>query len=110
MNKALWQPILGLVAMLLCAALILGGWFWYDASVDRSGWVERNGVTYYKDAKGHPVTGWQQIQGDTYFFLENNTCHKGFQEIQPVGIAVIVPGVPAIANGFILPVTGHKGV
>ena len=82
MNKALWQPILGLVALLLCAALILGGWFWYDASVDRSGWVERNGVTYYKDAKGHPVTGWQQIQGDTYFFLEDNTRQKGFLQTQ----------------------------
>ena len=49
MKKLQWQPIVGLAAMLVCAALILGCWFWYDTAVDRSGWVTRNDITYYKD-------------------------------------------------------------
>ena len=78
MKKLQWQPIVGLAAMLVCAALILGCWFWYDTAVDRSGWVTRNDITYYKDAQGQPVTGWQSIDGKTYFFHKDNTFQTGF--------------------------------
>ena len=80
MKKGFWQPALGLLAVLLCAGLILGGWFWYDTAVDRSGWVDRGGVAYYKDYHGQPVTGWQQIAGKTYYFRQDSTCHTGFLE------------------------------
>ena len=78
MKKVQWQPILGLVAVLLCAGLILGGWVWYDTAVDRSGWVERGDTAYYKDYHGQPVTGWQQIGDQTYYFRPDSTCHTGF--------------------------------
>ena len=31
---------------------------WYDSHVDRSGWVEQDGVRYYQDFYGDPVSGW----------------------------------------------------
>lgn len=52
----------------LVSCLGVGGWKWYDANVDRSGWIETEGRRAYKNFHGKPVTGWQQIDGSRYFF------------------------------------------
>ena len=67
-------------AMLVLLALGWGGWLWYDNNVDRSGWLEQDGVTMYKDFHGKPVTGWQDIHGLRYYFDENHALHRGWLE------------------------------
>ena len=57
--------IFQLLAFSACAA-----WLVYDAKVDRSGWAEKGGVRYYRDFHAKPVTGWLDIDGQRYFFLE----------------------------------------
>ena len=41
-----------LPVILLCAVIVLsvvGGLVWYDRNVDRSGWVEKDGIRFYQD-------------------------------------------------------------
>lgn len=54
-----------------------------------SGWQEIDGITYYYDENGLPLTGLQQIQGKLYFFDQNGRC------AQTLGIDV------STYNGFI---------
>lgn len=70
-----------LAAVLLCAALISGFWLWYDANVDRSGWTETENGIRYLDFHGKPVTGWQEIDGQHYFFRNDNTLATFWQQI-----------------------------
>ena len=74
-------PILILIILLSCAA---GGWIWYDNNVDRSGWVEKDGVRFYRDFHADPVSGWLDIDGERYYFHEDGTPHFGFQEIDGI--------------------------
>ncbi len=82
-------------------ASIVGGWFWYDSHVDRSGWVERDGIRFYRDfyadpvsgwldlpegryhfnPDGTPLTGWQTIDGITYYFGDAGIMHTGWLEL-----------------------------
>lgn len=75
--------ILAIVAavVVLVAALGAGGWFWYDSSVDRSGWNEREGQKQYLDFHGDPVTGWQEIEGKRYYFGTDGAMVAGTAEI-----------------------------
>lgn len=60
-----------LIDLCILLAIILTltiGWTVYDKTVDRSGWVEKNGVVSYRDFHGRKVTGWMEIEGHTYFF------------------------------------------
>ena len=75
-----------LLIVLLILALLAGG-LWYFREplldllpIDRSGWTDLEGVRCYLDADGNPVTGWQQIDGRTYFFTETGTMHTGWLE------------------------------
>ena len=36
-----------------------------------TGWVERDGITYYLDENGHRAIGWRRIDGNPYYFNEN---------------------------------------
>ena len=55
------------------------GWTVYDKTVDRSGWVEEDGIVFYKDFHGKKVTGWQQIDENTYYFDKNCIMVTGWQ-------------------------------
>ena len=69
LKKALvWIPVL---LTLLCSGLWLG-WRWYDQNVDRSGWVQEDGILLYRDFHGDPVTGWREIDGERYYFFEDH--------------------------------------
>ena len=46
-----------ILAVLVCILLGILGWNWYDSHVDRSGWTEKGGVTYYRDFHARRVTG-----------------------------------------------------
>ena len=49
------------------------GW-WYlndDETIYTSGWQTIDGNTYYFDENGYMVTGWKQIDGEYYFFQQD---------------------------------------
>ena len=74
MKKALRIILFVLVsAVVLAAAVILTLRFAFDIDVfDRSGWHEtREGGWQYRAYNGTPLTGWQTIDGDIYYFDPN---------------------------------------
>ena len=45
------------------------GWLWFDANVDRSGWVQTEDGGYtYRDFHGREVTGWLRLEDRTCYF------------------------------------------
>ena len=71
--------ILLLIILGACAG---GGWIWYDNNIDRSGWVEKDGVRFYQDFHADPVTGWLTLEDGTYYFAEGGIPTLGWQEIE----------------------------
>lgn len=69
------------ITLLLFAAAAWGLWMWYDANVDRSGWVVREELRIYQDFHGQPVTGWRDIDGGRYCFNEDGTPKTGWQDL-----------------------------
>ena len=95
--RPLLAVLLFLALLISCAA---GCWVWYDNNIDRSGWVEEDGVRLYRDfhadpfsgwltleegtyyfTDGIPHTGWQTIDGVTYYFRETGVMHTGWLEL-----------------------------
>lgn len=66
------------LVLLLCLAA--GVWMVCGREVDRSGWVEDNGI-YYLGFDGNPVTAWQEIDGNTYYFLPDGRMATAWQVI-----------------------------
>ena len=69
--------ILALVIVFSC----VGGWLWYDNNVDRSGWVDIDGVRIYRDFHANPVSGWLELADGTYHFREDGTPYTGWADI-----------------------------
>jgi len=69
-----------LIAVLSVICLILAGlcWYLFDTNVDRSGWVNKDGIYAYRDFHGRKVTGWQEIDGNRYYFQEDHTMATGW--------------------------------
>lgn len=72
--------------ILLILALVLllgiggfGAWKYYDATVDRSGWDGRGG---YRDFHGRNVTGWQDVEGQRYYFGEDGARVTFWQDLE----------------------------
>ena len=55
------------VIVLLCVVALTLGWIIFDATVDRSGWHEKDGRCYYRDFHGHRVTGWLDTNDGRYY-------------------------------------------
>ena len=72
-----------LLALIIVGASV-GGWFWYDNNIDRSGWVEKDGIRFYQDFYADPVSGWLQLEEGRYYFREDGTPHTGWQSIDGV--------------------------
>ena len=73
-----------LVTVLVLAVLgaaLWGGWTWYDNNVDRSGWVQKEDVLYYKDFHGKYVSGWQTIDAEKYYFHDDHSMGRSWQVI-----------------------------
>ena len=66
-KKKSLQLGIGLLAILL---LILV-WLIFDQTVDRSGWVEKDGLYSYRDFHGKKVTGWLELEDRVCYFDEN---------------------------------------
>ena len=71
-----------LIVLLSIICILLAGLFWYlfDTHVDRSGWVEKDGIYSYRDFHGRKVTGWLELDGLTYYFHEDKTMATGWLE------------------------------
>ena len=63
---------------------VVGGWLWYDNNVDRSGWVEKDGVRYYQDFHADPVSGWLDLEDGRYYFHDDGTPQTHWQEINGI--------------------------
>ena len=79
-KSILWSVIISL----LLGAAGWGGWLWYDSHVDRSGWVEEDGVRFYQDFHGDPVSGWLELDGHRYHFREDGTPMLHWQQIDGI--------------------------
>lgn len=84
-NKKFLYIAIAAAAVLL--AILVGLLFWEPVTealpmLDHSGWKERDGIRVYQNEDGDPLTGWQTIDGKTYYFApENGAMATGFQEI-----------------------------
>ena len=56
-------------------------WQWTDNGVPVTGWEFINQNWYYFDANGYMVTGWQKIEGKQYYFNANGTLAVGWAQI-----------------------------
>ena len=81
-KKRLILPII--LIFLLISAAAVGGWLWYDNNVDRSGWVEKDGIRFYQDFHANPVSGWLDIDGERYYFHDDGTPYLDWQTIDGV--------------------------
>ena len=71
------------VLIVIGLSLILAaGWLWYDGNIDRSGWIQKDGVYSYRDFHGRKVTGWLTLGEKIYYFDENNRMLTGWQELE----------------------------
>ena len=70
-----------ILCLALCSILALMlAWIIFDKTVDRSGWVEKDGVYSYRDFHGKKITGWLELDGNTYYFDENHAMISGWLE------------------------------
>ena len=69
---------------LVIVGACIGGWLWYDSNIDRSGWVEEEGVRFYQDFHGDPVSGWLELDGGRYHFQEDGTPLLYWQQIDGI--------------------------
>jgi len=74
--------VISLVLILALTAAAVGGWFWYDNNVDRSGWEDVGGSRHYKDFYGDRVTGWLTIDGNRYYFTGDTSMATQWHEVQ----------------------------
>ena len=75
-TKRILIPLL--ICLVILASVAGGFWYWYDNNVDRSGWVEEEGVRFYRDFHAKPVSGWLELEGQQYYFLEGGIPHTGW--------------------------------
>ena len=82
--KTKTKIILPILLLLVILGAAVGGWLWYDANVDRSGWVEEDGVRFYQDFYADPISGWLELEDGRYYFQEGGIPSLGWQEIDGI--------------------------
>ena len=84
MNTKIRSLLPAFLILLIIVGASVGGWLWYDSHVDRSGWAESDGVRFYQDFHGDPVSGWLDLENGRYFFREGGIPVLGWQEIDGI--------------------------
>ena len=82
--KTKTKIIAAVLLLFVITGASIGGWLWYDSNVDRSGWVEKEGVWSYQDFHADPVSGWLDLEDGRYYFHDDGTPHLGWQEIDGI--------------------------
>ena len=77
-TKSRLRVLAWVLAVIFILAGAVLGYIWYDGHVDRSGWVMQHEQYYYRDFHNHNVTGWQDINGHTYYFGEDGVMQTGW--------------------------------
>lgn len=95
-KKRLLLPIILLCAVILGS--LIGGLYWYDNNVDRSGWVEKDGVRFYRDFHADPVSGWLDLPEGRYYFQEGGIPTTGWLEQE--GVSYYFDGAGVMATGW----------
>ena len=99
MNKKILYILIAILAVVLAGLAVL--LFWEPATdalpiLDRSGWKDKDGIRVYQNEDGDPLTGWQTIDGDLYYFApENGAMATGWQEIDGQRYHFDTTGTPA---------------
>ena len=81
MKHTIRKILIVLMVLLTCGLLATGGWILYDMNVDRSGFLLENGIYYYQDFHARLVTGWQDIEGNRYYFGDDYAMATYWQDI-----------------------------
>ena len=81
MNQKRRTALIDLCILLGIILTLTTGWTIYDKTVDRSGWVEKEGIVSYKDFHGKLTVGWLELNGSTYYFDENYAMVTGWQDM-----------------------------
>ena len=66
---------------LLAVLFLILSWLLFDKTVDRSGWVEKDGLYSYRDFHGKKITGWLELEDRTCYFDENHIMVTGWQQL-----------------------------
>ena len=62
----------------ICSVLLMGYLGWKDRQVDHSGWKQLSTGMGYRDFRGDFVTGWQEIDGEHYYFNDDYALVTGW--------------------------------
>ena len=81
MQRKTRSLLIVLLILLSCVFVAAAGWLVYDTYVDRSGFVERDGIIMYQDYHAQPVTGWLEIDGSQYYFAEDYAMATHWQDL-----------------------------
>ena len=75
------QRLVPLVFLIIILGSLIGGLVWHEQNTDHSGWQEKDGIRYYQDFHGDPVSGWMDLPEGRYYFQEDGTPSLGWQTI-----------------------------
>ena len=75
------QRLVPLVFLIIILGSLIGGLVWHEQNTDHSGWQEKDGIRYYQDFHGDPVSGWLDLPEGRYYFQEDGTPSLGWQTI-----------------------------
>ena len=75
------QRLVPLVFLIIILGSLIGGLVWHEQNTDHSGWQEKDGIRYYQDFHGDPVSGWLDLPEGRYYFQEDGTPSHGWQTI-----------------------------
>lgn len=81
MQKKTRIALIVLLVLLSSTFICAAGWLVYDANVDRSGFVEQDGVIMYQDFHAQLLTGWQEIDGNRYYFGDDYAMATYWQDL-----------------------------
>lgn len=81
MQKSTRRALTVLLVFCIVIFAAAGGWLLYDTYVDRSGFVEQDGIIMYQDYHAQLVTGWLEIDGSQYYFAEDHAMATHWQEL-----------------------------
>jgi len=81
MNEKRRKTLKNLAVLLWVILALCVGWIVFDQTVDRSGWVEKDGQYSYRDFHGRRITGWLELGDKTYFLNNDRIMVTGWQKI-----------------------------
>ena len=84
MNRKTRLILLAFLIFFIIIGACAGGWIWYDNHVDRSGWVEEDGIRYYQDFHADPVSGWLELEDGLYHFQQDGQPMLQWQTIDGI--------------------------